>query len=301
MDQKYRIAVIGRDGQVSRSIALLMGQCGHEVVVLARPEFDLRDRVKVIEAIGNAHPALVINSAGYTAVDRAEDEPDMAWAVNAGGAEAAGVASAAIGVPIIHFSTDYVFGGTSATPYVETDTTGPANVYGASKLEGERLIAATNPRHVILRTSWVFSPYGNNFVKTILMLAASRPELSVVDDQRGNPTFAADLASAVMALVPRLVGDDRLPESYGVFHAANSGATTWCGFARAIMDEAKARGAPHAPVRAIANKGHITKARRPKFSMLSTAKLERVHGIALRSWDAALEDCLDDLIGARRN
>ena len=300
-DVKYRIAVTGREGQVCQATTRLLRGHGHEVMVLARPDADLLDAASIDRAIRGARPDLVVNAAAYTAVDRAEDEPAVAHAVNALGAEAVAAAAAAVGAPLIHFSTDYVFDGSKSTPYLETDPTGPLGIYGATKLEGERRVAAANPRHVILRTAWVCSPYGNNFVKTMLRLAANRPELTVVDDQHGSPTFAADLADAVAQLAPRLVCGNASPETWGVFHATNTGETTWCGFARAIMQCAQMRGGPSVPVRGIKTKDYPTKARRPAYSLLSARKLETVHGIVMRPWQSSLDLCLDELIGARRN
>ncbi len=294
---KQPIAVTGRNGQVSHALTRLLRDQGFDVVVLARPDVDLADTAAVRRAILAARPAVVINAAAYTAVDKAEDEPEAAAAINAAGAEAVAAAAAEAGAPVIHFSTDYVFDGSKAAPYVETDPTGPLSVYGATKLEGERRVTAANPRHVILRTAWVCSPYGANFVKTMLRLAATRPELTVVDDQHGCPTFADDLADVVRQLIPKLATSNAPPEAFGVFHAANSGDTTWCGFARAIMAASQARGGPHVPVRAILTKDYPVKAKRPAFSRLSTGKLLAVHGIALRPWQPALEACLDELVG----
>ena len=241
---------------------------------------------------------MVVNPAAYTAVDKAEDDPLLAEAINAVGAEAVAKAAAKAGAPIVHFSTDYVFDGSKSSPYVETDATGPICVYGRTKLAGERRVASANPRHIILRTAWVCSPFGNNFVKTMLRLSRERPELRVVDDQYGNPTFAADLAEVVRQLVPRVVDPSAPAENFGIFHAVNPGETTWCRFARAIVEGAARRGAPRVPVQPIKTEDYPTKARRPAYSMLSTEKLDAVHGIRLRHWEAALADCLDQLVGS---
>ena len=300
-DIKYRIAITGREGQVCQATTRLLRSHGHEVMVLARPDADLNNGASIDSAIREAKPDLVVNAAAYTAVDRAEDEPTVAHAINALGAEAVAAAAEAMGAPVIQFSTDYVFDGSKSTPYLETDATRPLGVYGATKLEGERRVAAANPRHVILRTAWVCSPYGNNFVKTMLRLAANRPELTVVDDQHGSPTFAADLAHVVVRLTPRLVSGEAPPETWGVFHATSAGKTTWCGFARAIMHGAEARGAMSVPVRGIKTKDYPAKARRPAYSLLSARKLEEVHGITMRPWEPALNLCLDELIGPLRD
>jgi dTDP-4-dehydrorhamnose reductase len=293
---KRRIAVIGRNGQVARSLYEVLSP-DHEVTQIARPEADLCDIRAIQSAILAARPDIVINPAAYTAVDRAEDEPDTAKAVNARGAEAVARAAANAGVPIIHFSTDYVFDGWKGTPYVETDATNPLSVYGQSKLEGEHRVASANPRHVILRTAWICSPYGTNFVRTILRSAKERPALNVVDDQRGTPTFAADVAQAVQAIVTGLMNSPEDHNLFGIFHVASRGETTWFHFARAIMDGAARRGGPHVSVHPIKTKDYPAKAHRPAYSVLSTEKIDRVHGIALPNWNEALGHCLDQLIG----
>jgi dTDP-4-dehydrorhamnose reductase len=290
-----RIVVIGRHGQVSRSLWEALNAAGHDVVQIARPGADLSNPAAVRAAILAARPEIVINSAAYTAVDKAEDEPAIAEAINVAGAEAVALAAAKANAPVIHFSTDYVFDGHKASPYVETDATGPLGVYGRTKLEGERRITLANPRHVIVRTAWVCSPYGSNFVKTMLRLAGERSELRVVDDQFGSPTFAADLAEVVCHLIPQIM-EGAGPTRFGIFHAANSGETTWRRFAEAIMDGAARRGAPYVPVHPITTQDYPTKARRPAHSVLSTEKLAAVYGIRLRPWQAALAACLDQLI-----
>lgn len=301
MSRALTILVAGREGQVAVELARVLSAAGHRVTALGRPSLDLANEATIERAVGEVRPDLVVNAAAYTAVDKAEDERESAMAVNATGAGLLASTAARLGAPIVHFSTDYVFDGSKTTPYLETDATGPIGVYGSTKLEGERLVAAANPRHAILRTAWVFSPHGNNFVKTMLRLAGQRPELTVVDDQHGTPTSAADLADAVAHLAPRLVAEDAAPERFGVFHAVPGGPTTWCGFARAIMDGARERGAPAVAVRAITTAEFPTRARRPQSSVLSPEKLSRVHGIALPPWPDSLSRCLDALAGPRRD
>jgi dTDP-4-dehydrorhamnose reductase len=305
MTKRRRIIVIGRDGQVARALfghfsaldrsAATLDQ--PEVIALARPQYDLTEPAGLAAAIIAARPDLVINPAAYTAVDKAEDEPALAYAINAAAAGRIAEAAAAVGAPIIHFSTDYVFGGTSHSPYVETDAVGPLGVYGASKLAGEQAVAAANAAHVILRTAWICSPDGSNFLKTMLRLGVEKPVLRVVDDQQGSPTFAADLASAAGRIAWALTRADAEP-AYGIFHCANAGAVTWCGFARTIMTEAAARGlGPMARVEAITTADYPTKARRPAFSKLATAKLAAAYGVVMAPWQTSLGTCLDTLIG----
>jgi dTDP-4-dehydrorhamnose reductase len=298
MSSNPRVVLIGGKGQVAMSLARILPARGFEVTVLARPEYDLTRPAELADAIAAARPSVVINPAAYTAVDRAEDEPVEAFAINRDGAAAISSAAAHAGAAIIHFSTDYVFDGKKTSPYVETDATGPQGVYGASKLAGEAAVALVNPRHVILRTAWVCSADGANFLKTMLRLAAERPELRVVDDQRGSPTFAAGIAEAT-AVVARAIADPSANAShFGVFHLASAGETSWCGFARAIMAASKALGGPSVPVKAITTADFPTKAFRPAYSKLDTSKLARTYGIEMPEWEAAMHACLGEILSA---
>lgn len=279
-----KILVTGREGQVARSLreraALLPGV---ELVVTGRPELDLALPETVRESILSARPEIVISCAAYTAVDQAEDEPDRANAINAVGAGAVAAAAAEIGAPVIHLSTDYVFAGTESRAHVETDATGPQGVYGLTKLAGERAVAAANPRHVILRTAWVYSPFGKNFARTMLALAGSRDTIRVVADQFGNPTSALDIADGILHFAATLRAD-RGPERFGIFHLAGTGDTSWSGFARAVFAESRRRGGPHATVEDIATADFPTKAKRPANSRLDCAKLLRVYGWRAPEW-----------------
>ncbi|MBS0270419.1 MAG: dTDP-4-dehydrorhamnose reductase [Proteobacteria bacterium] len=291
--------IIGKSGQVSSSLLGLLGGDGNRALASGRPEIDLRDPRSVRRAILAARPNVVVNAAAYTAVDKAEDEPDVAYAVNATGAEAVARAAAEIGAAIIHFSTDYVFDGRKHTPYVETDAVSPIGVYGRSKQEGEARVAAANPKYIILRAAWVFSPFGSNFAKTMLRLSNERTEIKVVDDQRGNPTYAPDLAELVRKLLPLASAPAPDPRIFGTFHAVNQGETTWCGFAKAILEGAERRGARETAVLPIGTQDYPTKAERPAYSVLSTEKLHAVTGLKLRPWAEALSDCLDQLTSSR--
>lgn len=291
--------VLGSSGQVASAIARRFASVGRTTTVLGRSDLDLSNPVAAREAVLKLAPDIIINAAAYTAVDRAETDVDAAFALNATGPEAAAAAAAEIGAPFVHFSTDYVFDGTKASPYVETDTPRPLGVYGRSKLEGELAVAAANPRHVVLRTSWVCGPTGTNFLRTMLRLAGEREELGVVDDQRGSPTFASDLAEGVMTIVDRL-GEHPPETPWGVFHLTGAGDTTWCGFARAIMAGSASRGGPSARVNPITTADYPTPVTRPADSRLDCARIEAVYGIKPRLWTEALDRALDEIHGAKK-
>lgn len=292
-----RILVIGQTGQLAQSLAE-RARAGQSVQCFGRDSIDLSDPETAARAlrhiVAETRPAAIINAAAYTAVDMAEKEADVAHAVNAAApglfAAVAGVAA----IPFLHVSTDYVFPGTSDTPYQPDDTTGPLGVYGASKLAGEQAIAASGADYAIIRTAWVFSPFGRNFVKTMLALAETRDELRVVDDQIGNPTGALDLADALLAMAATWP-EDGVRNTY---HFAGKGAVSWCGFASAIFGEAQKRGLPHATALPITTADYPTPARRPARSMLDCASLQGDFGIAPRDWQAMLADTLDRIAPA---
>jgi dTDP-4-dehydrorhamnose reductase len=220
-------------------------------------------------------------------VDKAESERDLAFAINATGAGAVARAAQRLGVPVVHVSTDYVFAGDKGEAYVEDDATGPTGVYGASKLAGEQAVMASGADAAILRTAWVYSPFGANFVKTMLRVAGTRDELAVVDDQRGCPTNALDLADACIAVARHLAGGDD-PAQRGVFHATGSGEGTWADFAEAIFAASAAVGGPVARVKRITTAEYPTPAKRPANSRLSGEKLEAAHGVRLPDWQTSL-------------
>ena len=294
-----RILIIGREGQVASAIRTRLAEHGFVVATLARPAFDLLQPAAIAEAIIAFRPRVVINPAAYTAVDKAEDEPELAFAINSIAAGAIAKAAADVNASVIHFSTDYVFDGASERAYCESDPVGPISVYGASKLAGERAVMLANPAHLILRTAWVCSPVGTNFVKTMLRLGAERTLLRVVDDQYGSPTFADDLASAVEGLVRSLTTAPTAANRYGLYNLTNAGDTTWCGFAGAIMAGATARGRQMATVVPISTAEYPTRAARPKFSRLSPTKITAAFGIHMPAWEDGLDRCLDALIGPR--
>jgi dTDP-4-dehydrorhamnose reductase len=290
-----RIVVTGVSGQVATALSELGASGRAEVILVGRPALDLARPATVQDALKGLRADVIVNAAAYTAVDKAESDAAMAFAVNATGAGAVAQAARDLAVPIVHLSTDYVFDGEKKEAYVEGDPVGPTGVYGASKLAGEQAVANGNPLHVILRTAWVYSATGANFVKTMLRLAHSKAELGVVHDQVGNPTAAPDIAEAIFAISNALTRKGS-PERFGVFHLSGQGQASWAEFAEAIFDDAKRRGAPHAAVKPIATSEFPTAARRPANSRLNCDKARRVYGVALPHWRTSLGQCLDRLI-----
>jgi dTDP-4-dehydrorhamnose reductase len=281
-----KIAVTGTKGQVALALIERARALPHVVFTLGRPEFDLARPETIWPALGYLRPQLVVSAAAYTAVDQAEREPKLAYGINATGAGAVAEAATRLGVPVIHLSTDYVFDGKKQGRYRETDTPAPLNVYGASKLAGEIAVAAANPRHLILRTSWVYSPFGTNFVKTMLQLASAREEIAVVADQRGNPSSALDIAAAVLrAAVAMGKGG-----GYGTYHLAGSGTTSWADFARHVFSSSRARGGPWAEVRDIKAAEFPMQAPRPLNTQLSTTKFASTFGWTMPYWPQSLDE-----------
>jgi dTDP-4-dehydrorhamnose reductase len=291
-----KVLVTGREGQLARSLVETAG-AGVQVVAIGRPELDLADANSVAVAVARERPHIVVNAAAYTRVDKAETEPAVAHAVNALGAEHVASACAANAIPIIHISTDYVFEGTKDRPYVEDDPPAPVNVYGRTKLEGERRVAKACERHLILRSAWLHSPWGVNFVKTMLRLAATRPNISVVDDQFGSPTYAPDLAKIVLAAAARVAADPA-GAHWGIYHAAGSGETNWYGFAREVFRRAAEQGLPIADVTAIPASEFPSQARRPANSRLNCDRLRLLVGVELPDWRAGVKDCVARLAKA---
>lgn len=287
-----RIAVTGAHGQLATALKARQS-AAFEILTLARPEFDLANPAALMARIAGLQPDLVINAAAWTAVDAAETHEADAFAINCTGAGAIARAAAAVSAPIIQISTDYVFAGDKAGPYLEDDPTGPRTAYGRSKLAGEAAVRAANPRAVIARTSWVYGPGGANFVKTILRLAGQRPELGVVADQRGRPTYAPHLAEALLAIAPCLVAPAEGERFTGILHMAGADAMSWHEFALAIFTESAARGGPVATVKPIATVDYPTPAPRPANSVLDVARLRRFFGIELPGVVAGLRAFFD--------
>jgi dTDP-4-dehydrorhamnose reductase len=292
-----RIAVTGRDGQIARSLAEIARMEEVDVVFLGRPNLDLARPETVWPALRDAGAAVVINAAAYTAVDKAESEPDLAIAVNARGAGAVAAAARRLGLPVLHLSTDYVFDGASRRPYREEDETGPLGVYGRSKLLGEQAVAAANPAHVILRTAWVYSPFGNNFVKTMLRLAATRDEIGVVADQRGCPTSALDIARTLIAVARQLTAEgEGASRLHGIFHMTGQGEAAWSDVAEAIFGHSIRFGGPAARVKRIPSADYPLPAKRPANSRLDGTKLRETYGLTLPAWTDSLETCAGRLL-----
>ncbi|WP_442755919.1 dTDP-4-dehydrorhamnose reductase [Methylocystis sp. JAN1] len=289
-----RLAVTGLKGQVVSAL-IERAPKDVEITALGRPQLDLGLRNAVLANLRHAGCDAIVNAAAYTAVDQAESEPEVAMRVNGEGAGHVAEAAAELKVPLLHLSTDYVFEGTLDRPYREDDPTGPTGAYGRSKLAGERKIAAVHGDHVILRTAWVYSPFGANFVKTMLRLGETREEVGVVADQTGNPTNAIDIADALLVLARRLVADPS-PELRGVFHLSGAGEASWADLAEATFAIAERAGRRPVRVRRITTAEYPTQARRPANSRLDNARLWARYGVALPHWRESLDKCVHRLL-----
>lgn len=291
------ILVTGGNGQLGTELQRIVWPEGWAVEAIDIADLDLCDADACRRKVASKPYAAVISAGAYTAVDKAESDVATAWAVNAlaPAAFAQGCKEAAI--PLVQVSTDYVFDGSKQSAWDPDDTPAPLGVYGASKLGGELAVRTGCPRHAIVRTSWVVSAHGANFIKTMLRLGAERDRLTVVDDQYGAPTSAADLAAALATITIRQVNDKCAPS--GIWHFSNSGRTSWCGFARAIFAKASMRGGPSPEVTAIPTSAYPTPAQRPANSLMSHDSITRDFGIEPRAWEVALDDILDELMGAK--
>jgi dTDP-4-dehydrorhamnose reductase len=296
-----RIAVTGRTGQVVQSLLARAGMAGVTVIPVGRPELDLAQPDGVRQALGEARPDCIVNAAAYTAVDKAETEPELAMRVNGEGAGTVAAAAAALGVPLIQISTDYVFDGMAPRPWRESDATAPLSAYGRSKLAGEEAVTASGADWTILRTAWVYSPFGANFVKTMLRLAESRDEIGVVSDQLGSPTSALDLADTIIAVAKALAARPGDASLRGVFHAAGTGEASWADLAAAVFAASAALGGPSAAVRRIATIDYPTPARRPSNSRLDCSLLAQRHGLRLPPWQDSVQSCVATLLASSRS
>jgi len=292
---KRRALIFGKSGNVARALdlALWPENWTHRC---QRIDFRDLDPTQVADLFERVKPSVVVNAAGYTYVDRAEDDREAAFAINTTAPGVIAETCAAHGVPFIHLSTDYVFDGRKSEPYLETDEVHPLSVYGESKAEGEAAVRKAHAAHVILRTSWVFSPYGRNFVKAMLALGEKGGSVDVIADQRGCPTAAADLARVIVAMAERL---ERGGAPYGTFHYAGAESTTWYDFAQRIFAEAAHLGLPvPARVNSVTSAAFGARAARPAYSVLDCRRIAAAYGVARKPWAVALKSCLETIKGA---
>ena len=294
-ESRVRIAVTGLRGQVVSSL-IERAQRDVEIIALGRPQLDLSIRGAVLGSLRHAGCDLIINAAAYTQVDRAEEEPEIARHINADGAQSVAQAAAELKLPLIQLSTDYVFDGKLQRPYCESDLACPDTAYGKSKLLGEKKISETLDNFVILRTSWVFSPFGQNFIKTMLRLMNERKKISVVDDQIGNPTSAIDIADKIFIIARKLINDPS-SELRGLFHLSGTGAATWADFAQEIFSIAGKNGLSVPRLIKIATKDYPTAASRPQNSRLDNSKINETYGIEMPLWQNSVAVCVERLLG----
>lgn len=293
------ILLIGKNGQVGFELQRSLAPLG-PVVALGSAECNLSQPESIRQAVRRHRPTIIVNAGAYTAVDRAETERDLAFAINGTAPGILGAEASAIGALVVHYSTDYVFDGHGTRPYRETDPTAPQSAYGRSKLEGEVQLAAATPRHLILRTSWVVGAHGTNFAKTMLRLAAERDELHVVDDQIGAPTSASLIADCTAHMIRPFLGHERQGFPSGIYHLAAGGETSWHGYARHIIARARQAGRPlrvspdHViPIRST---DYPTQARRPHNSRLDTTRLRDTFGLTLPDWREGIGHILQQIL-----
>lgn len=280
-----RILLTGRNGQVGWELERSLARIG-EILAFDRSSLDLADPDQIVKRVRAIRPDLIVNAAAYTAVDRAESEPELALRINAGAPEVLAAEALRLGAALIHYSTDYVFDGTKAAAYVETDPPNPLSVYGRSKLQGERAVQASGCKHLILRTSWVYGARGTNFLLTMLRLARERRELRVVDDQIGAPTWCRDIAAATADLAEASAEGS----IQGLYHVTAAGKTSWCRFASTLLEIAGIR----TPVRPISTSQFPSVAKRPANSVLSCAKVKAL-GIELPEWHRSVSACMAEV------
>lgn len=284
-----RILIIGQNGQVSRELQQRLGDVG-ELIVLGRDQLDLAQPDQIRRQVQRVRPDLIINAAAHTAVDQAESEPALAFAINATGPGVLAEEALTLGIPLIHYSTDYVFDGSKTEPYNEDDVPNPLGVYGKSKWAGEQAITAVQGQHLILRTSWVYSIHGRNFLLTMQRLLQEKPELRIVADQIGAPTWAGTIAGSTVALIERWQAGQA--GAWGTYHLTAQGDTSWFGFAQAIGDALREQGKPCASLVPIPSTDYPTPAARPLNSRLDCSRLQREWGVSQPDWQSALRECL---------
>jgi dTDP-4-dehydrorhamnose reductase len=287
-----KVLVLGAGGQVGHELRRHAWPADTQVLAFDRLGLDITRREAILATVAREHPDVVVNAAAYTAVDRAESEPEAAWATNCSGPGQIAAACGEGGIPLIHISTDYVFDGAKSGPYREDDPVNPLGVYGASKEAGERAVREALREHVILRTAWVYGAHGHNFVKTMLRLAEQRPVLRVVADQIGSPTAAGEIAGAIALIAWRIANGNT---AWGTYHFAAAGTVTWHGFAEAIFDLASRWRGPPPRVEPITTADYPTPARRPANSVLDCSRIAAAFGVEPRPWRAALAEVIEEL------
>ena len=292
-----KVLLFGANGQVGSECRRMFQQKGWDVISLVRGDVDFSEPIKVYEAVKAYKADIVVNACAYTAVDKAEGEAELAGLINARSVARIGKACNELNIPIIHISTDYVFDGKAKIPYTEEDMVSPLGVYGKTKLEGEQLLQKQHGKHIILRTSWVFGVQGNNFVKTMLKLAKTRDELSVVGDQFGCPTYAGDIANSIALIIEKINNTDEFSQ-WGIYHCSNQGETNWFDFSRMIFAEGVKAGVldREPKVSCITTEAYPTPTARPAYSVLNCNKLERLLQQSMPSWKLGLAKACNQLI-----
>lgn len=290
-----KLLVFGRTGQVAQALAGASGRHTATATLVGRPDTDITNKASVADAVAGHKPDIVVNAAAYTQVDQAECEPDLAFAVNDMGAGHIAAACTRTGTPLIHLSTDYVFDGAKTGPYIETDPACPIGVYGESKLKGERQVSGRCPHHIILRTAWIYGPTGKNFVRTMLRLAGSRDDISVVNDQVGSPTYAPHLAQCILKIASQLYVDNS-STPWGLYHAAGGGAASWFDVAEETFSVSRQRAGPFANVTPIPSSEYPTPAKRPANSHLDCQKLNDTFSVKLPEWRQGIAECVSTLV-----
>lgn len=301
MTPRLRYLVTGHEGQVVQSLLERNKRPEHdgiELIAVGRPTLDLSKPESIRSAVEEVKPDLIISAAAYTAVDQAESDEETARAVNALGPRTLAEAAASRKIPIIHLSTDYVFDGMKSEPYVEADAVRPMSAYGRTKLEGERALLEATDNAVILRTAWVYSPFGKNFVKTMLRLAETRKTVNVVADQIGNPTSALDIADGIFKIARNLTEDDDRCLR-GIFHMSGRGEASWADLAEEIFRFSASKGGPSATVGRIPTADYPTPAKRPANSRLSNVALRAAHVVELPTWQTSVHDIIERLVASK--
>lgn len=284
-----KILICGQHGQVSRELQQRLQGLG-ELIVLGRDQLDLANAEQIRQQVRAHRPSLIINAAAHTAVDQAESEPDAAFAINAIAPGILAEEAKALGIPLIHYSTDYVFDGSKPAPYTEADTPNPLGVYGQSKLAGEQAIAAVGGQYLVLRTSWVYSNHGKNFLLTMQRLLQEKPQMRIVADQIGAPTWAGSIADSTLALIERWQAGTA--GEWGMYHLTAQGETSWFGFAEAIGEHLRKQGKACAELEAIPSSAYPTPAQRPLNSRLDCSRLQQQWHVSQPQWQDALRECL---------